>query len=137
VVKLLRLKERGWRYTPYKRHTKVGKVHFTHDVGVSSRQAIFKALDLYQHSVVTGHTHRMQYIVENNALGTSPKDSASFGWLGDCDKIDYMTQARARHDWSLGFGIGHLRRDTGYIHLTPVPILPDYSCVVSGKLFMA
>ena len=56
IPELLKLEERGWEYTPYKSDTKVGKVNFTHDVGVAGRNATFKALDTYQHSVVTGHT---------------------------------------------------------------------------------
>lgn len=135
VPKLLRLRERGWSYTPYKRHTKHGKVHYTHDVGVSSRNAIFRSLDLYQHSVITGHTHRMQFVVEANALGTSPKVAASFGWLGDVEQIDYMNLAKARSSWALGFGIGYYEAETQYTYFTPVPILPGYRCVVNGTLY--
>lgn len=135
IPKLLDLKRREWKYTPYKHHTRLGAVNFTHDVGVASRGAVFRSLDLYQHSIVTGHTHRMMYVVEGTALGDAPKVAASFGWLGDVDQVDYMNLAKARASWALGFGVGQLDTTTGYIYLTPVPILPDYSCCVHGKVY--
>lgn len=130
---LLGLKDRGWTYTPYKDHTHIGKVNFTHDVGVAGRNAAFRALDTYQHSVVTGHTHRFQYIVEGNAMG-EVKLSAMFGWLGDRTKVDYMHRARVYKDWALGFGVGYVDTTSGIVYLTPVPIIA-YTCVVNGQLF--
>ena len=137
IPTLFRLKERGWEHTPYKSYTKVGKLHITHDVGSSGRNATFKALDTFQHSVITGHSHRMQYIVEGNAIGEY-KLSAQFGWLGDREQIDYMHQARVNKDWALGFGVGYVDAVTGIIYLTPVPIIPvkgHYTCVVNGTFF--
>ncbi len=133
VPELLGLKKRGWDYVPYKRHTKLGKVHVTHDVGSSGRNAIFKCLDTYQHSIVTGHTHRLAYIVEGNAVGEH-KISAQFGWLGDANHIDYMQHAQVLKSWALGFGIGYLEPKTGYVYLTPVPLV-DYSVVVNSRLY--
>ncbi len=133
VPEILDLKKRGWDYVPYKNHTKLGKVHFTHDVGSSGRNSVFKCLDTYQHSVVTGHSHRMAYIVEGNAIGEQ-KLSCQFGWLGDVKHIDYMQEAKVLKDWALGFGVGYLEPKTGYIYLTPVPLI-SYSCVVNGRLY--
>lgn len=135
IPALFRLNERGWHYTPYKKHIKIGRMHFTHDVGVAGRNATFKALDTYQHSVVTGHTHRLQYIVEGNAVGEY-KLSAQFGWLGDVNKIDYMQEANANKNWALGFGIGYHDTESGIVYLTPIPIV-KYSCIVEGKLYHA
>lgn len=130
---LLRLKQRSWNYIPYKSHTKLGKMHFTHDVGVAGRYSVFKCLDTYQHSVVSGHSHRLAYIVEGNAVGEF-KLSAQFGWLGDASKIDYMQHAKVLKDWALGFGIGYYEPKSGYVYMTPVPII-KYSCVVNGRLY--
>ena len=132
---LLGLRERGWHFVPYKSHTKRGKLHITHDVGYAGRYAAFRALDTYQHSVITGHTHRFQYIVEGNATGEQ-KLSASFGWLGDANQVDYMHRAKVLKDWALGFGIGYLHRTSGLVYLVPVPIV-SYTCVVNGKLYTA
>ena len=132
---LLGLKDRGWSYVPYKKHTSIGKLNLTHDVGNTGRYAVFKALDMYQHSIVTGHSHRLSYVVEGNALGEQ-KLSAQFGWLGDVSTIDYMSEAKAKKDWALGFGVGYFDPTSGFAYLTPVPIV-SYSCVVNGELFRA
>lgn len=135
IPKLLKLKERKWSWTNYKDHIAIGKIHYTHDAGGSARNHKFKALDLYQHSVVTGHDHRMIYVVEGNAVGNNSKLSCGFGWLGDTEQVDYTNLAKARHDWALGFGVGYFDPATGFTYLTPVPILSDYSCVFNGKLY--
>ncbi len=133
VERLFRLKERGWQYTPYREDMKMGKVYFTHDTGsTTGRLAAFKALDTYQHSIITGHTHRMLHLVEGNATGTQIV-SAQFGWLGDIKQIDYMHKIKARKDWALGFGVGY-RRANGFIYFQPIPLV-EYSCVVGGRLF--
>lgn len=133
VEKLLKLEERGWQYVPYKSDTQLGKLNLTHDVGSAGRNAVFRSLETYHGSVVIGHTHRMTYIVEGNAKG-EVMVSAQFGWLGDAAQADYMHQARARKDWSLGFGVGYLDPETGVVYLTPVPIV-NYTCVVNGKFY--
>lgn len=135
IPQLFDLKRRGWKYIPYKEDTKIGKIFVSHDVGNSGRTSVFNALDTYQHSVVTGHSHRLSYIVEGNCAGEY-KVSAQFGWLGDVSKIDYMNRAKAKKNWSLGFGIGHLNPSTGIVYLQPVPII-KYSAVVNGKLYVA
>lgn len=137
IPELLNLRKRGWEYTPYKDHTRIGKLRLTHDVGTAGRYAPYKALDTYQHSVVTGHTHRMGYLVEGNAEGEH-KLSASFGWLGDSKEIDYMARCNVNKNWALGFGFGYTDPKTGIAYLSPVPIIQTdgvYSCVVNGKYY--
>lgn len=135
VASILELPENGWEFVPYRNHVRRGKVHHTHDTGSAGRYAAFKSLDTYQHSVVTGHTHRLVYIVEGNALG-EVKLSASFGWLGDVEQIDYMHRAKAKKDWALAFGVGYEDKQTGHTFLVPIPIV-DYRCVFNGKLYKA
>lgn len=133
IPKLLRLKERGWKYVPYKDSCKLGKLNFTHDVGNAGRFSTHKALDTFQHSVITGHAHRMCYVVEGNAIG-EVKLSAQFGWLGDASKVDYMQKVNVLKNWALGFGIGYYDPKSHLVYMTPVPIV-NYSCVINGKLF--
>lgn len=136
IPELLRLKERGWAYTPYKSYTKLGKLHLTHDVGVGGRNAAFKALDVFQHSVASGHVHRLQYFVEGTATGEH-KLSCMFGWLGSAKDVDYMQRINVQKNWALGFGVGHLAAN-GVVYVVPVPIIPigrKYTCVVNGQLF--
>lgn len=133
VQKLFKLKERGWQFVPYKRSTKIGKLHITHDVGTAGRYNVFKCLDTFQGPVLTAHTHRMATIVEGNAKGET-MISCQLGWLGDINQIDYMHQIRAMRDWSLGFGVGYHDLTTHNVHLVPVPIV-NFSAVVEGVLY--
>ena len=133
IPSLFRLGLRGWEYVPYKDHTRLGKLYLTHDVGNTGRYAVFHSLDAYQHSVITGHSHRLAYVVEGNCAGEY-KVSAQFGWLGDVSKIDYMHLAKAKKNWALGFGIGYLDPKSGIVYLTPVPII-KYTCMVNGQLY--
>ena len=132
---LLELPKDKWEYIPYQSAVKIGKVHFTHDVGNSGRYSTQKALDIFQGSVVVGHSHRLSYVVEGNAKGEM-KVGAQFGWLGDSSKIDYLHQVKVKTNWALGFGIGYVEDKTGTVYLTPVPIV-QYKCVVAGKLYAA
>lgn len=130
--KLLRISEHGWRITKYKNHTSVGKAYVTHDLGKAGDNAVKDAVSSYQDNVIINHTHRMQFRVEGNAKGI-PHVGASFGWLGDVTKVDYMHRIRANRDWALGFGVGVLRSD-GIIYIQPVPIVL-YSCMVGLEIF--
>lgn len=132
IPKVLGL-EKNWEYVPYRSDYRLGKLYLTHDVGSAGRNSILRCLDSYQHSNVTGHTHRLAYVVEGNAAGEQ-KIAAQFGWLGDTDAADYMHRMKARKDWSLGFGVGFLDTKTNNVYLVPVPIV-NYTCVVNGELF--
>jgi hypothetical protein len=72
-------------------------------------------------------------IVEGTATGEC-KLSATFGWGGDVEQVDYMNLAKARKDWALGLGVGYLDSSSGYVYLVPVPVVHG-TCVVNGRLF--
>lgn len=133
VPHMLDLEKRGWQVVPYKDHTKLGALHLTHDTGPSGRYSVYRCLEAFRHSVVTGHSHRFAYVVEGDATGMATV-SAQFGHLLDVDATDYMHKVRARKDWALGFGVGYLNPRTGYMYLVPVPIV-GYTCCVNGELF--
>jgi len=134
IPKLLGLEKRGWEYIPYKDSTKIGRLHITHDVGSAGRYNVYRALDAFQASVVTGHTHRLGYVVEGDALGKA-QVSVQFGWLGDIEATDYMHRVNARRNWALGFGTGIHDTATGYVYLRPHPIV-NYSCEVDGTILV-
>lgn len=127
------LVKRGWKVTPYKQHDKLGKLYLTHDAGFSGRNSVYQTGDTFNHSVVTGHSHRMGYVVENDATGRTPRVSAQFGWLGDTEKVDYMSRAKARKFWPQGFGYGY-SDSAGIQYLVPAPIV-DNKVVVEGRLY--
>ena len=132
IPDLLKLKEKGFSYTPYKQSYRIGKLNITHDTGVAGRYAHYKALDTFQHNVLIGHTHRIGYTVEGNAQGERHV-AAMLGWLGDVEEIDYMHRVKALKDWSLGFGIAYLDRSTDAVYVTPIPIV-NGTCLIEGKL---
>ena len=134
IPKLLELERRGWEYVPYKEFTRLGKLYVTHDVGSAGRYNVYKALDSFQASVVTGHTHRLGYVVEGDAVGNC-QVSTQFGWLGDFDQIDYLHRIQARRNWAQGFGTGIHDTATGYVYLRPHPIV-DYTCEIDGAVLV-
>lgn len=131
VSTALKLKERGYEDVPYKGHIRLGSLLVTHDTERAGRYSVFQSKQDVAGSVVIGHTHRIGYVVEGDIDG-KPRLAASFGWLGDFTKVDYMHRIRAQRDWSHGFGLGYLAPD-GTVHVTSVPII-DGSCLVEGKL---
>jgi predicted phosphodiesterase len=136
VPTLFKLELRGWEYTPYKSHVKLGKIYMTHDVGSAGRYSLFKAADTFQHPIVVAHTHRFGGIVEGNAEGKC-YPAWQFGWLGDVEKVDYAHKVKVKREWSLGFGVGYQNTDSGVTHIQGVPIVNSrgYTCVVNGKEF--
>lgn len=137
IPEVLELNKMGFKYVPYKDHYKLGKLNVTHDTGQAGRYAHYKAMDSFQHNVIIGHTHRLGYAVEGNAQGERHV-TAMFGWLGDVEATDYMHKIKYTRDWSHGFGIGYLDKETNVVYVVPVPIInhgKQYSCVVEGKLY--
>ncbi len=132
VQQIFRLRDRGWRFVPYRDHYKLGKVYLTHDVNATGRNAVHKIIDTYQHSAITGHTHRIAYAVEADGLG-QPILSATFGWLGDLSKVDYQHRILATKAYVLGFGVGYLD-ESGVLFANPVPIV-NYRCLVEGRIY--
>lgn len=130
IPEVLGLKD--WTYVPYKSDIAIGKLYITHDTGSAGRNAVFNNLNAYQSNVTCGHTHRLAYVVEGNAKGKAHV-SATFGWLGDTKKVDYMHRVKAARDWALGFGIGYLL-ETGVVHITPIPIV-NYGVMLEGKYY--
>lgn len=99
----LNLKWEGWQVTPYGRLLKVGKMHFTHDMGKAGSGAARHAMHALQGNIVIGHTHRMEVFYEGNAKGEKHV-GATLGWLGDPDSIDYRHSALVRREWVHGWG---------------------------------
>lgn len=131
VESLFRLRARGWKYVPYKKYTKVGKVFVTHDTGQAGAQAHVRAAAKFGGNVVIGHTHRCAINYSTTVTGKGHV-AAMFGWGGDPDWATYMYKVNTT-DWSLGFGVGTVE-PTGVVHLQACPVV-NYRVVVDGKLY--
>jgi len=130
---LFGLKKKGWHVTPYMQTLSLGKLHFTHDLDKAGESALADAISSFMDNVVIGHTHLLRYMVKGTAFGV-PHVGASFGWLGDVEKIDYRHRVKASRDYVQGFGICRLDPETGYSWVTPVPIFGN-TCNVEGTIF--
>lgn len=130
VPSLLRLHERGWTFTRYGQHHRVGDLWFTHAVnGAAGRQAHHRAGATFQRSVAIGHTHRIATTAFGNVLGDRYMASM-FGWLGSAVEQSYSHDAAKASEWALGFGLGWKLPD-GTVHTQAVPIV-GYTAVVAG-----
>lgn len=125
---------KGWIYVPYMEDITLGKLFITHDVGRSGENSTKQSLNDYQDNVIIGHNHLLDYSVRGNAHGTAHV-GASFGWLGDLDKIDYRHRMKCRRDWTLGYGIAYVRKD-GVAFVSPKPIV-RYTSEIEGRLYKA
>jgi len=133
VDQVLELTERGWTIVQYKEDIHIGPLWITHDVGESGLHSTRSAGKSYQDNVIIGHNHRLDYHVAGNAKGI-PHIAASFGWLGDVGKIDYMHKMKARTNWAHGFGTGVYDTVSNISYLSPVPII-NGTCCVNGKVY--
>lgn len=130
---LFGLKKMGWAVTPYMQSITIGKLNATHDLDKAGENAVADAMASFMDNVIIGHTHLLRYVVKGTAFGV-PHLGASFGWLGDVEKIDYRHAVKARRDYVQGFGTFRLDPETGYSWVTPVPIFGN-TCCVEGKVY--
>lgn len=134
VPELLQLRERGWTYTPYKQHLRIGRLYVTHEIGHAGPDAHMRARAAFEGDVVIGHTHRMAVHYAGNAKGAA-RVGAMFGWLGDVKAIDYAHRVQALRDWQLGFGVGLMDRK-GVVRLQACPIVA-YEVALDGQIVRA
>lgn len=130
---LFGLIEDGWIVTPYMQSLTLGKLNVTHDLDKAGENAVADAIASFMDNVIIGHTHLLRYVVKGTAFGV-PHLGASFGWLGDVEKIDYRHRVKAHRDYVQGFGTFRLDPETGYSWVTPVPIFGNTACV-EGKVY--
>ena len=129
IPKMLRLKERGWHFTPYKESLQLGRLRITHDIERCGRNAVRDARREFEGNCVIGHVHSMETFYLANLKGEA-RVGASFGWLGDTEQIDYRHKDKARKYYQLGFGIGFMT-ENGNVHLQACPIV-NGEVVVAG-----
>lgn len=128
---LLRIKERGIEWVPYRRHIKIGNCSFTHDVGRCGVSCARQSLIDFGGNLVIGHSHRGGISCQGEGKGSS-HFCLNVGWLGDVEGVDYIHQIRAKRDWQCGFGIVD-QDESGYSWANFIPII-DGKCIVDGKV---
>lgn len=131
IEEALHLRERGWKCIPYHEHFDIGDLSVTHDVGRAGVTAVRQSRMAFGKSLVIGHVHRATVEYENTVDG-EPRVGASFGWLGDVERVSYRHRALARREWVHGVGIGYID-DAGHVHVQPCPFIGGRA-VVEGRV---
>lgn len=130
VRKLFKIhKRRGWVWVPYKQYYKIGKLHVTHDFNRHGKYCAQQTLDAFQHNIAFGHSHRASICYSGNLAGDKHV-SASLGWLGDPEQVDYMYAGSLR-EWTQGIGQAWIENN-GNVHLHFLPIL-DGKIILPSK----
>lgn len=99
----LRLDERGIEWVPYKEVYKIGGVSFTHipinSVGkpIGNPNVAYKALRLFNNSVVFGHTHTLDHAAEHRHGGPHLNQSLSVGCF--FEHVDEYAQGSLTNYW--------------------------------------
>lgn len=82
-------------------------------------------------SMIRGHSHRMGTYYKHFELRNETLRGYEIGHMCKVDSDGFKyTQL---HNWQQGFAVGIISGDQ--VHIQPVEILPDYSCMVFGKVF--
>jgi predicted phosphodiesterase len=134
VRDLLQVDRRGWTWVPYGTHHRIGKLHFTHDIGHCGVYAARQSSMAFGHNIIFGHTHRAGAHYESTVNGDRHV-AWMMGWLGDPSAIDYQHRAKVMRNSQHGFGIAHLdQHGNGWVHFVPII---EGTCVVDGVVYRA
>lgn len=126
---LFRARDRGIAWVPYRRHIKIGRCSFTHDVGRCGVNTARQSLIDFGGNLVVGHSHRGGVAYQGEAKGAN-HFCLNVGWGGDVDEIDYVHRIRAKRDWAHGFGVVD-QDSAGYSWGQFVPVISG-RCVLDG-----
>lgn len=122
----------SWRLYDLPPMERFGGIHVHHGATTTTTGLAVKAdIDNYNISLARGHDHRGGVVFKSY-----PMTGATLVGLGTghmCDPNAYGLRYTINPSWELGFGIGHVVN--GIARLQFVPITPDYTCVVDGKIF--
>jgi predicted phosphodiesterase len=133
--RLLKIKERGWKWVPYGKYHTIGKLHFAHDVGFSGKNSAIQSVEAFGGNIIFGHSHRAacHYI---STISGDRHVGWTMGWLGDPEAIDYRHSARVARESQHGFGTAYVRKSDGMSWVNFVPIIRG-TASVDGKIYSA
>jgi hypothetical protein len=123
-----------WQWVKFGEDIRLKSINYTHCVNprMGGPNANARARDIYEGNIVIGHVHWLAINYKGNAKNEQHV-GASFGWLGNPDKADYLHKIEARR-WTHGIGIGYIVNNI--THLYPVPFI-NRQCVIEGRVFRA
>jgi hypothetical protein len=135
MKQLLRIKERGWEWVPYRSFGKIGKLHVTHDCGHAGITSAARSRDSFGSNVVVGHSHCSAITYKGDALGETHV-GASCGWLGDPKAVSYTHRVYTARNWQHSFAVAYVERQTGNAHVHLIPVIGG-RCCVEGRIVEA
>lgn len=132
---ILELGVLNWHFVPYgptqKYHVLGSKLIARHEPLAGGKHVAQNTVEKAMHSVIFGHTHRIQEAQVVTMSGENFRGISS-GWLGDKDH-KVMQYVRGHHQWAQAFSIVHVLEDgtwfNNLIHII------DYKCIYDGYLY--
>jgi len=122
---------KSYTFYPYgqENHYRCGKLILTHG-SLTNKHAAASMVAKYGHSVMFGHTHKIQEYQVRTITGECHR-GINIGWLGDPKRAaEYVANVA---DWSNGFALGYFNK-RGHFWTQIVHIINGHA-VVNGKLY--
>lgn len=121
-----------WRMYSEKPFNRFADIFVHHgDTTTTTGLGVKNDIENYNVSLVRGHDHRGGVVMKTYPLANRTLRGMGCGHM--CDPSKYGLQYTINPSWELGFGIAHVFG--GNAHLQFIPIMPDYTCVVDGRVF--
>ncbi|AVD99247.1 phosphoesterase [Streptomyces phage BillNye] len=122
----------SWRHYDLPPLERFGGIYVHHGATTTTTGLAVKAdIENYNISLARGHDHRGGVVYKSYPMTNTTLVGLGTGHM--CDPSAYGLRYTINPSWELGFGIGHVV--DGVASLQFIPISPDYTCVVDGKIF--
>lgn len=135
IQSILELNLLGYEYVPYGPNQKYqvlgSKLIARHEPLAGGKHVAQNTVEKAMHSVIFGHTHRIQEAQIVTIHGENYRGISS-GWLGDTSH-KVMQYVRGHHQWAHGFSVVHVLDDgtwfNSLIHIV------NYKCYYNGYVY--
>lgn len=118
-----------------------GGVHVHHGVSISKHagESVKNDIDSFGVSLLRGHSHRAGYYHKTYPLRNETLEGWEAGHMMDINSAGASYDNI--HNWRLAFMVAHVEsgvsftKDHLYPHMQIIPITPDYTCSINGKVY--
>jgi len=135
IESILELKILGYEFVPYgpnqKHHVMDSKLIARHEPLAGGKHVAQNTVEKAMHSVIFGHTHRIQEAQIVTIHGENYRGISS-GWLGDTSH-KVMQYVKGHHQWSHGFSVVTVLKDGSWFN-SLIHII-DYKCYYDGFIY--
>lgn len=119
-------------YGPYQKYNILdSKLIARHEPLAGGKHVAQATAEKAMHSVIFGHTHRIQE-AQVVAMNGENYRGISSGWLGDSSS-DVMQYVKSHHQWAQGFSVVSVLNDGTWFNQL-IHII-DYKCLYNGYLY--